>query len=66
MTSKAAVLAHVEAELHRSRLTAHLRLATVAHDDDIAVHHAARALRLGADPTAIAGVLADHCDLHEE
>lgn len=66
MIPKAVALARVDAELHRGRLAAHLRLAAVAHDDDTAVHHAARALRLGADPTAIAGVLADHCDLHEE
>lgn len=66
MTPKSAALAHVDAELRRSRVVAHLRLTAVAHDDDTAVHHAARALRLGAYPDDVAWALADHCDLHEE
>jgi len=66
MTPKAVALANVESELRRSRVVAHLRLTAVAHDDDTAVHHAFRALRLGAEPATVARMLAGHCDLHGE
>lgn len=62
MTPKSVTLAHVEAELRRSRLAAHLRLTGVAHDDDTAVHHAAQALRLGAYVDDVVWALADHCE----
>jgi len=63
--SVSAAIRRTEAEITRSRRDAHLRLVTVAHADDAAAHHAAVALRLGADPTAVATALADHCALHE-